>query len=84
MEMAARVTSKGQITIPKTVRDALGLSTGDVVYFRVRGGDAVLAKDRDFLALAGSIEVPIEARGRDWDEIVARARAARARRWEEA
>lgn len=82
MEMAARVTSKGQITIPKAVRDALGLGTGDLVYFQVRGDDAVLAKDRDFLSLAGSLEVPLEVRGRDWDEIVARARGARARRWE--
>lgn len=82
MEMAARVTSKGQITIPKAVRDALGLGTGDLVYFQVRGDDAVLAKDRDFLSLAGSLEVPLEVRGRDWDEIVARTRGARARRWE--
>ena len=42
-EMAARMTSKGQITVPKAVRDALGLESGDVVYFRVRGEDALLA-----------------------------------------
>ena len=82
MEVAARMTSKGQITVPKAVRDALGLATGDVVYFQVRDGDAVLGKDRDFLALGGSIEAPLEVRGRDWDEIVGRARAARACRWE--
>lgn len=29
----ATVTSKGQITIPKPVRDALGLATGDRVEF---------------------------------------------------
>lgn len=31
----ARVTSKGQITLPKAVRDALGVETGDEVTFEV-------------------------------------------------
>lgn len=81
MESAARMTSKGQITVPKAVRDALGLATGDLVYFRVRDGDAVLAKERDFLELAGSIEAPLDVRGRDWDEIVERSRTAKAPGW---
>ena len=29
MDAAARVTSKGQVTVPKAVRDALGISEGD-------------------------------------------------------
>jgi AbrB family looped-hinge helix DNA binding protein len=33
---SATVTSKGQITIPKAIRDALGLSPGDRVAFRIR------------------------------------------------
>ena len=37
MEVAARLTSKGQITIPKAVRDALGLADGDAVVFRIDG-----------------------------------------------
>ncbi|NJL29268.1 MAG: AbrB/MazE/SpoVT family DNA-binding domain-containing protein [Thermoanaerobaculia bacterium] len=28
------LTSKGQVTIPKTVRDRLGLTTGDLLLFR--------------------------------------------------
>lgn len=32
---ASTLTSKGQITIPKEVRDAMGLETGDRVAFRV-------------------------------------------------
>jgi AbrB family looped-hinge helix DNA binding protein len=80
MEIAARMTSKGQITVPKAVREALGLSAGDLVYFRVGGGSASLAKDRDFLTLAGSIEAPLEVRGRDWAEIVERAKEVRASR----
>ncbi len=37
--MGVRVTSKGQVTIPKAVRDALGLKPGDEVDFvRENGG----------------------------------------------
>jgi AbrB family looped-hinge helix DNA binding protein len=34
----ARVMSKGQVTIPKNVRNALGINTGDRVTFIVEGG----------------------------------------------
>jgi AbrB family looped-hinge helix DNA binding protein len=37
-----RVTSKGQVTIPKKVRDHLGIAPGDAVEFRVEGGLAVV------------------------------------------
>ncbi len=38
---SATVTSKGQITIPKEVRDALHLASGDSVVFVVRDGGVV-------------------------------------------
>ena len=34
----AKVMSKGQVTIPKNIRAALGVSTGDRVTFIVEGG----------------------------------------------
>ena len=40
----ATVTSKGQITLPKHVRDALGITSGSEVEFEVRDGVAVLRK----------------------------------------
>ena len=41
--ITAKVTSKGQITIPKPVRTSLGLQAGDRVAFVVRGdSEAVL------------------------------------------
>ena len=44
--MATTVTSKGQVTIPKRVRDYLGLKPGSSVEFRrVEDGNIVLEKD---------------------------------------
>lgn len=43
--MATTLTSKGQVTIPKQVRDALDLGPGSEVEFAVnREGDVVLHK----------------------------------------
>ena len=78
MEAAARVSSKGQITIPKVVRDALGLDEGDAVVFRVEGKRAVLARTPRLLDLAGVVNVPAAKRGTRWEEIRRRTRKARA------
>jgi AbrB family looped-hinge helix DNA binding protein len=40
--MAVSVTSKGQVTIPKRVREALGITPGSKVEFNVAGGGARL------------------------------------------
>ena len=39
---SATITHKGQITIPKPVRDALGLQERDKVVFAVLGGRAIM------------------------------------------
>ena len=78
MEVAARLTSKGQITLPKAVRDALGLRVGDRVEFRVEEDRAVLARTADLLELAGSVSVPADKRGTAWSEVRRRVRASRA------
>ena len=78
MDAAARMTSKGQVTVPKVVRDALGIEAGDEVVFRVEGNRAVLARTPDFLDLAGSFKVPAAKRNVAWDEVIRRTRMARA------
>lgn len=82
MDVSAKVTSKGQITLPKAVREALGLAPGDRVLFRVENGHALLARTPNLLELAGSIPVPPDVRGLTWDEIMERMRVARAERLE--
>lgn len=42
----ARVTSKGQVTVPKAVRDHLGLRPGDALIFDVEGGRAEVRAER--------------------------------------
>lgn len=79
-DLPATVTSKGQVTLPKPVRDALGLKEGDRVLFRLHRDRAVLAKVPDFLDMAGRVPVPGDKRGLSWREIRAVTRRTRATR----
>ncbi len=77
MDSTAKITSKGQVTIPKNVRDALELHEGDQLLFRVERSRAVIAKTPSLLDLAGSVPVPAAKRGTPWDEVLHRTRTAR-------
>jgi len=56
---AATVTSKGQITLPKSVRDRLGVGAGDRVEFIESGGGfLVVPATRDVRALKGLVPKP--------------------------
>ena len=78
MDAAAKVTSKGQVTVPKAVREALGINEGDVIVFRVQGSRVVLARTSDLLELAGTVQVPAAKRNVAWDEVLRRTRTSRA------
>ena len=80
MDISARLTTKGQVTIPRAVRKALSLEEGDSVIFRVDGDRAILARTEDLLSLAGSIAVPAARRGTPWSAIVEESHRARGRR----
>lgn len=78
------VTSKGQITIPKQVRDQMGLKPGDRIDFvRDRKGRVTLKPmNTNFLSLRGIIKSPL---GRpitlaEMDEAIARGAIDRVRR----
>ncbi|MDQ7823647.1 MAG: AbrB/MazE/SpoVT family DNA-binding domain-containing protein [Candidatus Eremiobacteraeota bacterium] len=60
-ECMARMTSKGQITLPARIRKKINAGTGDYILFRVRGKIIELEKvdlswEERFNALAGTIE----------------------------
>ena len=80
MNVAARSSRTARVTIPKAVREALKLTEGDQVVFRVVEGErAVLARAPDLLEPAGSVPVPPGVRGLEWGELRRRAWAGRLR-----
>lgn len=80
MDVRARITSKGQVTIPKSVREALDLHEGDELLFRVERSRAVIGKTPDFLGLAGGVPVPAAKRATPWDDVLRATRSRRAER----
>ena len=79
MDAIATVTSKGQVTIPKAIRDLCEISEGDQVVFRTTDYEAVIIRVPDLAELAGVVEVPPEKRGVPWEEIRRQTRETRAR-----
>ena len=62
----ATMTSKGQLTIPKEVRDELNLTAGTRFYVLVHNGDVVPARFRPCsvrLALQRAASTPVERVG---------------------
>lgn len=59
--MNARVSEKGQVTIPKALRERLGIRPGEVLDFEERSGELVARKTdaRDPVdALYGTLALP--------------------------
>jgi AbrB family looped-hinge helix DNA binding protein len=44
----SRITSKGQVTIPKPVREALELESGDAIVYEIKGNTVTVRKARPF------------------------------------
>lgn len=77
MNVVAKVTSKGQITLPAELRKALGLKAGDTVKFRKNesGNYELVAKPLRFEDLRGI--VPYDGPPLTDDDIVEIVRQAR-------
>ena len=64
------ITSKGQMTLPKHIRDELQIQPGDQCYVWVRGGDiVVMPKNKNFKDLAGILGTPPRGAGATLEEI---------------
>ena len=64
------VTSKGQVTIPKAVRDRMGLRAGDKVEFVEKDGEFVLCKDIEESSFDKWVGYLAHLEGRDPDALV--------------
>jgi AbrB family looped-hinge helix DNA binding protein len=78
-----RITSKGQVTIPKAIRDLYGLEQGDYLVLEPRGEDLVVRKgrmvtsDEVFGTLAARVAERFEERGISREDVEDAVRWAR-------
>ena len=71
--MLARLTSKGQVTIPKKVRSLLNVSYGDLIDFSVEKKKIVLRK-QSLRSTARSIRGILQSKEHHTDEEIRRAK----------
>ena len=81
MKHAAKITSKGQVTIPKDVREAMGLKEGDYLVFEPEDDRIIVRRavspTEDFDALADRIAERFERYGISRSEVDEAIRWAR-------
>lgn len=66
-KVRAKVTSKGQVTIPKAIREALELEEGSEIEFHVTDEGISVQRARSFLDLYGSVTP--RNRPEDWKRV---------------
>lgn len=79
MSYAAKITSKGQITIPAKLRDELGVEPGDKLSFTVEDdGTISVAKVEapSFAELKGLVKLDKKISGEELDQWIETARGA--------
>ncbi|MEM7525245.1 MAG: AbrB/MazE/SpoVT family DNA-binding domain-containing protein [Pseudomonadota bacterium] len=54
--LESTITSKGQTTLPKDVRDRLGVGPGDKVRYLVIGDEVRIVKPRKAMSLCGALK----------------------------
>jgi AbrB family looped-hinge helix DNA binding protein len=61
MNMASKITSKGQITLPRFIRSKCGFSVGDVVNFELKDDAIIIRKPKnlmDYVGFLGKANLP--------------------------
>ena len=77
MKEQAKITSKGQVTVPKRIRESLGVKPGDSLVFEENGDDMIvkpLRKESPFEKYRG---IHRRGKGLSRDEIVRTIREMR-------
>lgn len=69
MTLRAKITSKGQVTIPKEVREALGVKEGDSLVFEVEDGEARVSVARKPVSFADYAGAWREGKGMTGQEV---------------
>ena len=67
MHNVSKLTIQGKVTIPKRVRDELGVTPGDVIVFTKKGSDIVIKPASTLLDLKGVIVAPKKIK--DWASV---------------
>lgn len=71
------ITSKGQMTVPKEIRDQLNIMPGDKCYAWVRRHEMiVIPRNKSFSDLAGFLGDPPRGKGSTFEEIDSSVRNA--------
>ncbi len=67
-DITAKVSTKGQMTVPKAARDALGITGGSQLVFRIDNGRAMVARTKHLLDTAAAPPEELTATPRlPWD-----------------
>ena len=85
--MLAMVTFKGQVTVPKAIRDQLKIESGTQLDFKLNDDDSILLRSlkRSALSIVGLLKRPGRAAVtiEQMNQAVAEAAAERGQRWRE-
>lgn len=63
--ITAKITSKGQVTLPREIRERLGVHDGDRIRFELEGGAVVLYPQRDTPSFETMIGLAKQPAGQD-------------------
>lgn len=65
--LGTSMTSNGQVTVPKEVRDALGIKAGDKVYFVADQDRAIMVPIKgDIWSIRGALQKHAKMKPLDW------------------
>jgi len=67
MQAKSKVTIKGQVTIPKKIREKLNIQPSDFVLFVRKGNEVVIKPARTLLDLRGLIKT--DKKIEDWEKV---------------